>query len=226
VTTEGAPYPSIINVTRYDGRLLTSLRLTLFQFAHSFPEDVDILLEAPTGDKIILLSDAGGHTAVRELNLTFDTSATAIVGTNTLQYGSYLPGNYGSEPDPFPAPAPFPPYHSDLAALLDKPANGEWKLFVVDDESSDAGTILGGWSLEIDTEELAMHLNRDENSTLRLNISGNVGTRVAVESSTDLLTWTELQRIFVGPWGSTSFEIAPTEPHRKFLRARKVRLDY
>src|SRR5688500_12605998 len=53
------PYPSPIEVSGLSG-IVTSVSVTLFEFSHTFPDAVDILLVAPDGKNTIILSDVGG----------------------------------------------------------------------------------------------------------------------------------------------------------------------
>src|SRR5690606_18618161 len=59
--------------------------------------------------------------------------------------------------DGFPSPAPpntaDDPYVTSLDVFNGTDPNGEWHLFVIDDASGDSGSIAGGWSLEIITNE-------------------------------------------------------------------------
>src|SRR5205085_4203189 len=70
------PYPSSINVSGVGGSV-GKLTVTLNNFGHSFPDDVDILLVAPNGRSVVLMSDVGGGFNVSGVNLTFDDSAAS-----------------------------------------------------------------------------------------------------------------------------------------------------
>src|SRR5436190_14186578 len=66
------PYPSTITVGNFPG-ILRKVEVTLSAFSHTYPQDVDILLESPSGERVLLLSDAGGGNPVTNLNLRFGT---------------------------------------------------------------------------------------------------------------------------------------------------------
>ena len=53
--------------------------VTITNFAHSFPDDVDMVLVGPTGANVMLMSDVGGasSTATAPITLTFSDSATS-----------------------------------------------------------------------------------------------------------------------------------------------------
>ena len=67
-------YPTVINVSGVVGSV-TAVTATLQKFTHSFPEDVNVLLEGPQGEDSVLMSHTGGQFSVQNLNLTFDQSA-------------------------------------------------------------------------------------------------------------------------------------------------------
>ena len=160
------PYPANITVSGL-GSSITDVNATLSSFNHAFPADVDVLLVSPTGHNVMLMSDVpqggdatnGGACTVdaNDLNLTFDDSAAGpIPPVSPLASGTYQPTNNevnpsgcGLPPDAFPAPAPGGPYGSTLTALSSGNPNGVWSLYVVDDTTSDSGSILSGWSLEL-----------------------------------------------------------------------------
>jgi subtilisin-like proprotein convertase family protein len=153
-----APYPSTIEVSGVAGTV-TSVAVTLATFSHAFPDDVDVLLVGPGGQKLILMSDAGGSPDVLNVTLTFDDNATRSLPDSTLiASGVYRPTNYGAI-DTFPAPAPAPPYlppapagGATLASTFNGiDPNGAWSLYVVDDADGDVGAIADGWSLTITT---------------------------------------------------------------------------
>lgn len=144
-----SPYPSQVIVSGLQGSV-TKAVVTLTNFSHLAPDDVDVLLVAPNGRRIVLMSDAGGATEVGRLNLTFDDAATASLPDNApLASGNYKPTNYEPD-DAFPAPAPpGATTGATLNAFYGSPANGVWKLYVVDDAGDNFGSIAESFSLNL-----------------------------------------------------------------------------
>ncbi len=149
-----SPYPSTIDVSGLTGTI-TDLNVMISGLSHTFPDDIDILLVGPGGEKLILMSDAGGPHDVSNITLTFDDQAGAFLPNgDSLVTGTFKPTNYvgnGGPTDIFPAPAPVGPYDSLLSVFNGLNPNGTWSLFVVDDQGADAGQIANGWSLDIAT---------------------------------------------------------------------------
>jgi extracellular elastinolytic metalloproteinase len=145
------PYPSTINVSGVTGTA-AGMTLTINNFSHTQPADVDLLLVSPSGQKFIPMSDVGGTVDAVSLTMTFADGAAAL--PSTLTSGTFRPTNSGAL-DPFPAPAPAAPYQSPspggfatfTSAFGGFGPNGTWRLYVVDDTGTDVGTIAGGWSL-------------------------------------------------------------------------------
>ncbi len=148
----GTPYPSSINVSGLTGAVL-KVTATLSGFSHQFADDVDVLLVGPAGQKVMLMSDAGGGSNVTNLTLTFDdAAATPVPDGAPLVGGTFRPANYeGTASDVFAAPAPPGPYSTVLAAFNGTNPNGTWSLFVRDDFTGFSGSISGGWRLNIQT---------------------------------------------------------------------------
>ena len=145
-----SPYPSTIAVAGMSG-LITNVTVKLNGLSHTYPDDLDLLLVGPGGQKVLLMSDAGGGFDVGNVNLTFDSAATSSLPNNAqILSSTYLPTNYGSS-DSFSAPAPMEPYGTSLSEFNGTTPNGSWQLFVVDDEALDIGSIAGGWQLIITT---------------------------------------------------------------------------
>jgi subtilisin-like proprotein convertase family protein len=144
-----SPYPSTIPVAGLSGTV-TKVTVTLTNFSHTFPADVDILLVGPTGANATILSDLGGATPVTNVTLTLDDAAATALPT-PLVSGTFKPTNALGfiEPDPFPAPAPAHSGASALSVFNGTNPNGTWSLYVVDDSGGDTGSISGGWSLSI-----------------------------------------------------------------------------
>ena len=142
------PYPSVITVSNVPGTV-QKITVTLNDFQHSFPDDVDVLLVAPNGQSIVLMSDAGGSRNTSGAVLTFDDAAqNALPDNGQITSGTFKPTDF--EPgDDFPPPAPPAPRNSTLAAFNGINPNGNWRLFAVDDTGQDAGIIASGWSLSV-----------------------------------------------------------------------------
>jgi len=148
------PYPSMINVSGLSG-VIGDINVIVGGLYHTFPDDLDLLLVGPSGHKVILMSDAGGPHDLINVTIMFDDeAASSLANGDLLVGGSFRPSNYtgnGGPTDAFPAPAPAGPYGSLLSILDGTDPNGEWKLFVFDDQSGDAGRIANGWAIEIAT---------------------------------------------------------------------------
>lgn len=142
-------YPSTITVTNLAGGVITNVTVTLNGLSHSFPDDLDVLLVAPGGQKVMLMSDAGGGQNITNVVLAFDARAVDFLpGVLQITGGTYLPSDYEAG-ETMTNPAPAGPYGSELSALFGTNPQGTWSLFVMDDEAGDLGSISGGWSLSI-----------------------------------------------------------------------------
>jgi subtilisin-like proprotein convertase family protein len=151
------PYPSTISVTGIT-ETVSKVTVTLKNFNHTFPDDVDVLLVGPGGQRLLLMSDAGGSPNQVNTTFTFDDEAAAglpdsFPGTaDRTDTGTYKPSNFGTG-DTFPAPAPAGPYADPqlLSIFNGVNPNGTWSLYVVDDAGGDFGNINLGWELNITT---------------------------------------------------------------------------
>ena len=148
--TASNPYPSTINVSGLSGNLAT-LKVTLTNLSHTFPDDIDILLVGPNGAKSILMSDVGRFNALSNVTLTFDPLATAALPDDgIITSGTYLPTDFTTG-DLFNSPAPVGPYGTSFSVFNNANPNGLWSLYIMDDSGLDSGSIAGGWSLNIGT---------------------------------------------------------------------------
>ena len=149
-TGAATPYPSTITISNYVGSV-NGLSVRLVNINHARPDDLDILLVGPAGQKVLLMSDCGGTPDLVNVTLTFSDSAPSSLADSTqLTSGIYKPTNYGTG-DLFDAPAPAAPYLTNLSAFDGTNPNGTWQLFIMDDGSptSGAGNIAGGWVLTL-----------------------------------------------------------------------------
>jgi subtilisin-like proprotein convertase family protein len=141
-----SPYPSNITVAGLSFTV-SKVTVTLTNFSHMAPGDVDILLVGPTGANAIIMSDVGGVSSATNVTLTFDDAAATALAAPFVS-GTFKPTNV-FPPDIFPAPAPAPSGGSALSVFNGTNPNGTWSLFVFDDGGGDVGSIGGGWSLNI-----------------------------------------------------------------------------
>jgi len=118
--------------------------------SHTFPEDLDIALVSPGGDSEILMSDVCGSGDLANASITFSSSAgSALSAAGPCGSGTFLPSNVGIT-DTWPGPGPGAVTTTQLGNFANESPNGVWRLFVVDDENPDGGTV-NSWSLTITT---------------------------------------------------------------------------
>jgi len=145
------PYPSGINVVGMKG-VIVSCTVTLRGFTHTWPGDVDMLVVSPTGQKVLVFSDAVGGHPFNNVTLTFSDSASSLLPvSSTVSSGTYKPTNYDTNTDKFPLPAPSAPFATTLSAFNGQSPNGVWSLYVQDDGAGDLGK-LAGWSITLNTK--------------------------------------------------------------------------
>ncbi|HRI04238.1 MAG TPA: Calx-beta domain-containing protein [Pyrinomonadaceae bacterium] len=160
-----SPYPSTINVTGAP-TVNGGMRVTLYDVELANPDNLDILLVGPLGQKMVIMGDAGGSTAMSgPVTLTFDDAAGQVLpNAGPLTTGKFEPTTWEPVIAAFPAPAPVFPYVIPGSALGGPPSlglgfgagnpNGQWRLFVRDDagaaftEAGQPGAIAGGWGLQ------------------------------------------------------------------------------
>jgi uncharacterized repeat protein (TIGR01451 family) len=201
-----SPYPAAINVSGVAG-VISSVRATFTKLTHTYPDDIDALLAGPRGQKVILMSDAGGANSINNRTITFDGSASAqLPNESSIVAGNYLPSNYdsGTEPsgDFFPAPAPVGSLSSSLQAFNSTDPNGTWSLFINDDGGGDGGVISGGWALAINTVVPI-------NSMANLAVSASASPNPAIVGETLSYTVT-VQNL--GPSNAASVVLSDTIP--------------
>ncbi len=152
---------STVNVSGLPGTI-TKVRVSLNKITHTFPADLDIMLESPTGVRTMLMSDTGGGMGQGFVNKTIiiDQSAANLIPVPTTEnFGFFKPTNLVGqttlEPggiDVFPAPGPGSQNYGvgNLDVFNGTNPNGTWKLYAVDDEAQDFGGF-DGWTLDVTT---------------------------------------------------------------------------
>lgn len=158
------PYPSSNVVSGLTGRI-ASLSVTLVNLSHTAPDDMDVLLVGPSGQTVLLMSDAGGSNAVTGVNLTFaHSTGVNLPDTSAITSGTYEPSNYGAG-DSFPA-APPGPYGANFSGFTGTDPNGAWRLFVYRDTGSAPGSIGGGWRLSIQLAQPPVIVTHPQSQTV------------------------------------------------------------
>lgn len=144
-------YPSTVRVSGLRGRI-TRVTVTLNGLVHDWPDDIEMMLVSPGGERIVLMSDVGGGGRTGPVTLTFDTASASNLPPRTqIRSGTYTPTNFFEGTYPFPGNGPEDP--NDGLVDLNGPAsrqNGLWKLYIADRLSGDGGALTQGWTLSID----------------------------------------------------------------------------
>lgn len=212
------PYPSTITVAGVSSAIFR-VRVSLLNLSHSFADDLDVLLVGPDGRATLLMSDAGGESALNGVSLTFDDGAAGGLadGFLSLAAGSpatVRPANFGVEQDFFAAPAPAGGYATNLSIFNGSDPNGSWSLYVMDDAEKDSGTVAGGWRLTISAFEpmadlaLALAMSNDQGSMTnaqRVAVGSNVvftstvtNLGPAVAGGVRVTNWLPVGMVFTG----------------------------
>ena len=144
-----ASYPSPIVIDAPD-HIVDEVVVDLV-VSHSRPADLDIMLEAPDGRAVMLMSDVA-CTGTGTWRLRIDQRAEESMPlVPPMPDGTYRPTNLdsvcGNPDDDFPAPAPTT-WTDSLDDLVGSPADGAWRLWVTDDTPGHSGFVRE-WSLTV-----------------------------------------------------------------------------
>jgi subtilisin-like proprotein convertase family protein len=136
-----SPYPSTISVSGLPTSGVIVKSITINGITHTFPNDIDVLVQSPTGTNMVVMSDVGGTTLLNNVSYTFDDSAPTTMTTGVNPAGTYKPTNSGAA-DTWVAPGPGAINQATplLSNFTGNP-NGTWNVFIVDDAGGDVGTI-------------------------------------------------------------------------------------
>ncbi len=147
------PNPSLLSVSGLT-RNVTDVNLVLHD-VNGRPYDTELLLESPDGRYAHVLSDIvdeGEHLEKVDLRLD-DEAAADIPRVDAPVSGSYRPANYDDgDQSEFFGGVDTMDMDARLSAFDGGLANGTWKLWMLQEYCCEVVTI-GGWSLEITTED-------------------------------------------------------------------------
>ena len=145
-------YPSPVTVSGMSGQV-SKVTVKLVGVAHPAVSDVAAVLVSPDGRAVELFSLIGIHGTTAGVTWVFDDAATAYLPVSiwgNLTSGTYKPSlNDGVAV--LPAPAPVSGIKTNLSAFVGASPNGVWSLYVADLYANNAGSIAGGWALNVTT---------------------------------------------------------------------------
>lgn len=153
-----SPYGSSITVSGIT-EPIQNITVSLFNVSHSYPNDLAAVVVSPTGASVMLFNGPGFNIRASNLDWVFDDNAPAMLPiTGALSSGTFRPGLEEFD-NVFPSPGPGgkandndpAPWSYAFAPLLSQNPNGDWKLYVLDGQSGDRGSIAGGWQVTIQT---------------------------------------------------------------------------
>jgi hypothetical protein len=145
-------YPSPISVEGLPGTI-SKARVTVNQIGPGNVEDLNLLLVGPGGQQAKVMSDVCATANFTSATFTFDDAAPSELGAGGCpETGTFKPSDPLGGADNFPPPGPGAAiYPESLSAFNGTAPNGNWQLFVTDDDGAFAAPqINGGWSLHLD----------------------------------------------------------------------------
>ncbi len=144
---DGSVYPWNVTVSGLPTSGVTVESVTLNGITHTYPDDLDILLQSATGTNVILMSDVGAGTDISGNTYVFMDGETAMADEAVNGSGIYAPTNSGT-PDSWPTspgPGSFTQASPSLS-LFTGDYNGTWRLLIRDDANLDGGSVTS-WSI-------------------------------------------------------------------------------
>ena len=138
--------------------MITDVNVSINGIWHERPDDLDMLLVGPHGQRTVLMSDACGTFEVASFGWFWDDEAAAPMpdgdGTNVCATTSHRPTDHEPD-DAWPPPAPLGPYPAALSTFDLTDPNGDWRLFVNDDSSDKVGFFTNRFQLVMTTRPKA-----------------------------------------------------------------------
>jgi len=203
----GTPYPSSILVSGLTNAVsnlsVAKVTATLLDFAHSWPDDVEVELVSPAGQGVMLMEHTGAFYNVTNVVLTFDSTDAAaqnLASNSSLVSGTFLPTAF-SPFDTLPGLALVPAGNTNLDLFNGTNPNGIWSLYVYDDTQGNNGVITRGWSLSltsvspVNTSQVSSAPPSWTNAVVsaggifQATLVGSLDQSYAIQSSSNLVNW-------------------------------------
>src|SRR5688572_22327180 len=162
----GAPYPSTIAVSGLPANAIVQ-SVIVKGVRHSFPDDIDMLLQSPTGTNVVLMSDVGGSADATGQNYTFDDAGIAMADAALNATGVYRPTNFGAS-DTYPAPIGSITQGTPTLASFTGDPNGTWNLYINDGAGGDVG-LINTWEIKFTIPDLLNCTSTPRTVTVTVN---------------------------------------------------------
>jgi subtilisin-like proprotein convertase family protein len=147
-------YPITFDLTTVPEDVIIDRLRCEIVLSHTHPDNLRIVLQGPTGEAVVLMANAGGSTDLVSTEITFLTgfgTTEVVPDAGAITPGSYRPGGQYENNVALLPPAPQPPYATSFDETFeDRPARGQWRLWVYDDAAVNTGVVESA-TLHIDT---------------------------------------------------------------------------
>ena len=121
---------------------------------HTFPDDVRLVLQSPSGTAVALMANAGGSVDIAPGTLLrFIDGGLLMADAGPIVATAYSPGQVFGGGSAIPAPGPALPHGLTFGEFFGEPVRGTWNLYAYDDVGGESGQITSV-SLLIETEIL------------------------------------------------------------------------
>lgn len=153
VVADNGSVSSDVQVSGIGGRI-TDVDVVLTGLGHTRPNDLDIWLVSPGSNPVAvqLMSDTCGSTSISGRTLTFDDEAATALPASCAN-GTYRPTNIGGG-DTTPSGATT--LSGTLSGFDGRNPAGNWRLWVIDDNATETGSISAGFTVKISTGPAAI----------------------------------------------------------------------